>query len=209
MSRRRGSTRRRSPPPRPDGGALLCVAALAEHKGQDVLLATLASIPQLPWRCVLAGSPDREPDFVERLRRTAAAAGIADRVSFAGALSGAALDRAYAAADLLVHPSYGEMYGLVVSEALARGLPVLASDVGGVREALGRAPDGERPGVLVPSGDPGALADAIADWLGSAQLRDRWRRAAAGRRATLPTWESTADTVAAVLREVAERPARV
>ena len=131
-SRRPGSTRRRSRPGTPDGGALLCVAALAEHKGQDVLLATLASVPQLPWRCVFAGSPDREPDFVERLRRTAAVAGIADRVTFAGALSGAALDRAYAAADLLVLPSYGETYGMVVAEALARGLPVIASDVGGV-----------------------------------------------------------------------------
>ena len=65
------------------------------------------------------------------------------------------------------------------------------------------------PGVLVPPGDPGALADAIADWLGSPERRDVLRRAAAGRRATLPTWESTAETVAAVLREVAERPARV
>jgi glycosyltransferase involved in cell wall biosynthesis len=193
----------------PGGGALLCVAALAEHKGQDVLLATLASVPQLPWRCVLAGSPDREPAFVERLRRTAEVAGIADRVRFAGALSGAALDQAYAAADLLVLPSYGEMYGMVVAEALARGVPVLASDVGGVREPLGSAADGDVPGVLVPPGDPGALADAIADWLGSRQHRDALRRAAAGRRETLPTWESTAEAVAGVLREVAERPVRV
>ena len=65
-------------------------------------------------------------------------------------MTGPALSAAYAAADLVVLPSRHETYGMVATEALARGVPVLASDVGGVREALGTP----LPGLLVPADDP-------------------------------------------------------
>ena len=72
---------------------------------------------------------------------------------------------------------------MVVTEALARGIPVLATAVGGLPEALGRAPDGSLPGLLVPPDDPAALAAALRRWLSDADLRDRLgRRAAAARR---------------------------
>ena len=64
------------------GGELLCVAAVTAHKGHDVLLAALAAIADLPWRCVCVGTLDREPAFVEGLRHRAEQAGIADRVCF-------------------------------------------------------------------------------------------------------------------------------
>ena len=66
--------------------------------------------------------------------------------------------------------SRAETYGMVVTEALARGLPVVAADVGGVTEALGRGADGTRPGLLVPPGDPAALGAALRAWLGDAEL---------------------------------------
>ena len=97
---------------------------------------------------------------------------------FAGPRTGAELDRAYAAADLLVLASHAETYGMVVTEALARGLPVLAADVGGVTEALGHGEDGTRPGLLVPPGDPAALGAALRRWLGDA---DAARAPAPGR----------------------------
>ena len=78
---------------------------------------------------------------------------MADRMEMAGPRTGDALDASYAAADVLVLASRAETYGMVVTEALARGLPVLATDVGGVSEALGRAPDGSRPGLLTPADD--------------------------------------------------------
>ncbi len=83
---------------------------------------------------------------------------------------GADLDRSYAAADLMVLASRAETYGMVVSEALARGLPVVAADVGGVTEALGHGADGLRPGLLVPPDDPAALGAALRAWLGDAEL---------------------------------------
>ena len=95
--------------------------------------------------------------------------------------------------------SHAETYGMVVTEALARGLPVLATDVGGVTEALGHP----RPGFLVPPGDPAALGAALRRWLGDPALRARLRRAARERRATLRPWADTASAVAGVLAGVA------
>jgi glycosyltransferase involved in cell wall biosynthesis len=90
-----------------------------------------------------------------------------------------------------------------VTEALARGLPVLATEVGGVTEALGHGEDGARPGLLVPPGDPAALAAALRHWLEDAGLRDRLGRAARERRAKLRPWADTASAVAGVLAGVA------
>jgi glycosyltransferase involved in cell wall biosynthesis len=88
---------------------------------------------------------------------------------------------------------------MVVTEALARGLPVLATEVGGVTEALGHGEDGTRPGLLVPPGDPAALRAALRTWLGDAELRARLRRAARERRASLRRWPATASVLACVL----------
>ena len=186
-----------------DGGALLCVAAVTPHKGQDVLLAALARVRDLSWRCACVGSLSRDPCYVARLRRQAGGDGIGGRVDFAGTRTGADLDAAYRAADLLVLASRAETYGMVVTEALARGLPVLATAVGGLPEALGRAPGGARPGMLVPPDDPVALAGALRRWLTDGTLRRRLRGAARMRRAELPGWAATAEAVDRVLSGVA------
>ncbi len=181
------------------GDALLCVAAVTPGKGHDVLLDGLATAADLSWHCACVGSLDRDPAFADGVRRRARDGGLGERVRFRGPCRGAELDGAYAAADLLVLASRAETYGMVVTEALARGLPVLAADVGGVGEALGTADDGARPGLLVPSGDPAALGAALRRWLGDAELRGRLRRAARERRASLRGWPATTGDVAGVL----------
>lgn len=186
-----------------DGGELLCVAAVTPHKGHDVLLAALAAVPDLSWRCVLVGTLDRDPDFANLLHRRAYEAGIGDGILFAGPRTGDELDRAYAAADVLVVPSLGETYGMVVTEALARGLPVIATAVGGLPHALGRTADGRRPGLLVPPGDAPALAAALSNWLRDAELRLGLRLAAQERRGTLSDWLTTVERVAHILTEAA------
>jgi glycosyltransferase involved in cell wall biosynthesis len=92
---------------------------------------------------------------------------------------------------------------MVVAEALAHGLPVVAAEVGGVPEALGHGADGTRPGVLVSPDHPAALRDALRVWLEDADLRRRLRRAARERRETLADWSTTASVVADVLERVA------
>jgi glycosyltransferase involved in cell wall biosynthesis len=186
------------------GDALLCVAAVTPDKGHDVLVDALATAMDLPWRCACVGSLDRDPAFAEGVRRRARDRGLGDRVRFPGPRTGPELDRAYAAADLLVLASHAETYGMVVTEALARGVPVLAAEVGGVTEALGHGNDGARPGLLVPPGDPPALAAALRAWLGDAGLRGRLRRAARERRASLPGWPATTSVIAGVLTGAAQ-----
>lgn len=195
-------------PPAPPGSAaghrLLCVAAVTRHKGHDVLVDALCVLAEMPWTLVCAGTLTREPELVHRLRDRLAGAGLSERVRLAGPLTGPALDAAYAAADLLVLPSRGETYGMVVTEALARGVPVLATEVGGLPEALGRAPDGDLPGLLVPPDDPAALAAALCWWWGDDELRARLRQAVLARRDTLTDWPVTTARLAAVLEEVAK-----
>jgi glycosyltransferase involved in cell wall biosynthesis len=186
-------------PGTPGGEALLCVAAVTPGKGHDVLLDGLATATDLSWRCSCVGSLDRDPAFAGGVRRRAHVNGLGGRVRFSGPRTGPELDRAYAAADLLVLASRAETYGMVVTEALARGLPVLAADVGGVTEALGHGEDGTRPGLLVPPGDAAAFGAALRSWLGDAGLRERLRRAARERRASLRGWPDTAAVLAGVL----------
>jgi glycosyltransferase involved in cell wall biosynthesis len=181
------------------GDALLCVAAVTPDKGHDVLLDALATAADLPWRCACVGSLDRDPAYAAGIRRRALDGGLGERVCFAGPRTGPQLDRAYAAADLLVLASHAETYGMVVTEALARGLPVVAADVGGVTEALGHGQDGTRPGLLVPAGDPAALGAALRAWLADAGLRGRLRRAARERRSFLCGWQAPSSVIAGVL----------
>jgi glycosyltransferase involved in cell wall biosynthesis len=181
------------------GDTLLCVAAVTPDKGHDVLLDALATTTDLSWRCACVGSLDRDPAYADGVRRRARAGGLADRVRFPGPRTGPDLDRAYAEADLLVLASHAETYGMVVTEALAHGLPVVAAEVGGVTEALGHGENGTRPGLLVPPGDPAALGAALRAWLGDAELRGRLRRAARARRASLRGWPATTSALAGVL----------
>ena len=184
------------------GDSLLCVAAVTPDKGHHVLLDGLAMTTDLSWRCACVGSLVRDRAFADGVRRRARTSGLGDRVRFPGPCTGQELDRAYAAADLLVLASHAETYGMVVTEALARGLPVLATEVGGVTEALGYGEDGTRPGLLVPPGDPAALGAALRAWLEDAELRDRLRLAARERRVRLRPWAATASAVADVLAGV-------
>jgi glycosyltransferase involved in cell wall biosynthesis len=177
--------------PDPSGRRLLCVASVTPRKGQDLLVGVLEQhLADLDWRCTFVGAlGDPVPHTDPRIR-------------FAGPLVGAPLDAAYADADLFVLPSRAETYGMVVTEALARALPVVATEVGGVPEALGLAGDGSRPGRLIPPDDPPALAGALREWLTDPDLRDRWRTAAQDRRRTLPTWTGTAHRLAEILRSL-------
>ena len=187
-------------PGEPPGHRLLCVAAVIPAKGHDVLLEALARVARPGWVCDCVGSLERDPGFVEHLRCRATELGIADRVRLLGPLTGTALENAYAGADLLVTATRGETYGMVVTEALAHGIPVLATRVGGLPEALGHTPRGGRPGLLVPPDDPVALAGAIEQWLGDPRLRRHLRDAAADRRPALPDWSTTSREVCAGAR---------
>jgi glycosyltransferase involved in cell wall biosynthesis len=171
-------------------------------KGQDLLLEALVDLADLAWRCVCVGSLV-DDGFAARIRKEARQGGVDDRFVLAGSLTGRALAARYAGADLLVLPSRAETYGMVVTEALARALPVAVSHVGGAPEALGRGPDGRPPGLLLPPDDATAWADGLRRWLSEPRLRGELRARAAARRLGLTGWDETARRMANLLGEVA------
>ena len=190
------------------GRHLLCVGAVSPTKGHDLLVAALADVGEEDdgagfgcCRCV--GSVDVDPAFADDVRVRARTTGLGDRLTLTGPRVDADLDAEYAAADLVVAPSRTETYGMAVTEALARGIPVIGSGVGGLPEALGEPAGGPPPGILVPPGDPAALADVLHRWLTDAGFRHDLRLGARERRATLDDWSLTTGRLARVLTEAA------
>ncbi len=188
------------------GGSLLCVAAVLPAKGHDVLINALVKLRSTEWTCNLVGAMDRDAAFTGSLRQQAMQAKIDDRLSFKGPLGRDELAREYASADILVLPSRTETYGMVITEALSRGLPVIASNIGGVPEALGHGADESLPGLLVPAGNPVALAGALRRWLSDPPLRGALREAARQRRNILAGWDASAVRMSAVLAQAAASP---
>ena len=139
---------------------LLSVATLSPGKGHENLLRALASIPQRDWRLTCAGSFDRHPATVGRVREALRATGLGDRVSLAGELNETELAACYDRADLFVLATLHETYGMAVAEALARGLPVVSTVTGAIPELVD--PDGGRRSPGVPWRCEGAGGRAVA-----------------------------------------------
>jgi len=174
-----------------DPPLLVQLAALVPHKDQLSVVAALAQVSDLPWQARLAGPTERDPAYATAVRDAVRAAGLEGRVDIPGTLP---REAAWAGADLAMLPSLVESFGLVVVEALARGVPAVVA-AGGPEEALGVTDTGEPPGIVVPAGDPDALGDALRRWLTDEQCRDAIRSAALARRVTLDPWDVTARRV--------------
>jgi glycosyltransferase involved in cell wall biosynthesis len=167
----------RGPAVRP---SILVVGTLDPRKGQDVLLRALTRLPDV--RAVLVG-PDQWQ--AASIRALATELGLDGRVDFLGRVTDDELASCYRESTLVCVPSRAEGFGLVVLEAMAFGVPVVASDLPAIREVGGDAV------TLVPPEDPAALAGAIADLLADGARQDLL--VAAGRVAARRwTWEATA-----------------
>ncbi len=193
----------------PPGGRLLCLAAVTRAKGQDTLLAALAQLADLDWCLTCIGALDLEPDFAAGLREMAERSGIADRVELAGPQTEDRVRFALSSADLLVAASRRESYGMAVVEALAHGVPVVVTAVGGHHEAVGRTATGAPAGAFVPPDNPDLLAATLRCWLTDRDERERLRAAAARRRTSVGTWPGAARRFAEAVDAAAMNPAGV
>jgi glycosyltransferase involved in cell wall biosynthesis len=173
---------------------LLTVATLNPGKGHEMLLEALAAVKDAAWRLTCAGSLTRDPATAARVRTTAARLQLEHRVSFVGDLDRPALAACYDRADVAVLATQQETYGMVVAEALAHGLPVVATMTGAIPDLVG-----DDAGLLVPVGDTAALAAALARVIGDANLRARLAEGARRRRDRLPTWEAAARLMSTAL----------
>ena len=139
--------------------SILCVARIDRQKNQMMLVEALARHPEVKVR--LAG-PVTQPDYHAALEARAAELGVADRLSFTGALRPGSpeLIAEYANADAFVLPSRHEPFGIVVLEAWAAGLPVVASDVGGLGKLCAAHPEAA---LTFPPGDSAGLDRALEE----------------------------------------------
>lgn len=176
---------------------LLAVGSLVPRKGYDVLIVALEGLADKPWRLTIVGADDRAPATTAALKEQIVTAGLSERIELAGALTQAELDAAYAKADLFVMPSLFEGYGMVLTEALARGLPILCTTGGAAAET---APDAAA--LKVPPGDVAALRAGLARLLDDTDERRRRADAAWQVAGTLPRWRGTATIVAEVCAKV-------
>jgi glycosyltransferase involved in cell wall biosynthesis len=177
---------------------LLTVAALTPTKGYEVLVAALAMRRHLDWRLVCAGSQTRHPATLDRIGRLVHSLGLEERVSLLGDLDAVALAAQYDAADVFVSASLRETYGMAVAEALARGLPVVATSTGAAPELVG-----DDAGLLVPPGDCQALAGALLRIMTDPPLRERLAAGALRVGERLPDWEQASRQIAAAIQSVA------
>jgi glycosyltransferase involved in cell wall biosynthesis len=163
---------------------LLSVATVTPRKGHLVLIEALARLQRDDWRLDCIGSTIRDPDHVAAVRAAIAAHGLAARVTLHDEMPQDALGAAYEAADLFVLPSFHEGFGMALAEAMAHGLPIVATRAGAIPETVP-----ETAGILVPPGDSAALATALARLLNDRALLDRLAQGAAAAGATLPDWD--------------------
>jgi glycosyltransferase involved in cell wall biosynthesis len=176
---------------------LLCVATLTPRKGHEILLQALAGLSATDWELHNVGSRTRDRSTAARLQEMSAAAPLAGHVFWHGAVDAATVQAHYAAADLLVLPSLHEGYGMVVAEALAAGLPVLASRAGALAHTVPA-----QAGLLVPPGDVAALQAALERLIAEPELRAQLAAGARAAAGHLPTWETQAARFALVLEEM-------
>jgi glycosyltransferase involved in cell wall biosynthesis len=196
----------RAPCAKGGGGAgpvrLLCVANLIPRKGHHDLITALARLPTHDWVLDCVGDAAADPAHAHALAASVAAEGLGDRIRFHGAVAEKALARFYEGCDLFVLPSRYEGFGMVVTEALARGLPVVTTTGGALAETL---PAGA--GIAVPPGDPAALAAALEEAIGSGTRRATLAAEAARVREGLPDWAAQAQRFGAALDRLAGQEA--
>ncbi len=148
----------------------------------------------MSWNLVIVGSLDRDAGTANAVRDLIGRHGLADRVTLTGELEGEALAAAFDRADIFVSASFYEGYGMAIAEALARGLPVVATSGGATAETVPAD-----AGLLVPPGDVAALDRALHRMLAEPGLRGRFRQGALRARAGLPGWGDTAAIIETAL----------
>jgi len=173
---------------------LLSAGRVVYQKGFDLAMRALAGIKDIEWKWQIAGDGPQ----MDALKSLAQELGIADRVTFLGWQSQADLIKQYQRANLFLFPSRHEGMPNALLEAMASGLPVIASRIAGNEELV---VDGET-GILVPSEDVDALRTAIRKLMTDIPLRQQMGHASRRRVEEHYSWENTAKQYAFLLEHI-------
>lgn len=175
-----------------DPPRILAVGAIIRRKRHSLLVEALSHLADLDWRLDIVGPLLSDPDESLRLRQVISNSGVGDRITVTGSIGQEALVDAYWRADLFVSTSSYEGYGMAVQEAIAHGLPVVATPGGALRDTAS-------VGLLLDSETPEGIARALRPLLEDRRKRLELGDASWLRASALPRWEDTAATVAAAL----------
>jgi len=177
---------------------ILTVGLLTQRKGHDVLLDALAQVTDLDWRAEVVGRA-HDPAVAQALLQQSTDLDLDQRVAFRGEIGEGELQASYASATVFALATRYEGYGMVLSEAMLHGLPIVSCSVGAVPETVSDA------GCLVPPDDPGAFADALRSILTDPKVAATHSKRAFELAKDLPTWQETAATVEDVIETVGRR----
>jgi glycosyltransferase involved in cell wall biosynthesis len=192
--------------PRTGRVRLLTLGRLVPRKGVDTVIEALAGLPDT--ELLVAGGPPRarlaqDPE-ASRLAEIAAERGMSGRVIFTGGVPHDRIPRLIRSADIVVCTPWYEPFGIVPLEAMACGVPVIASAVGGLTDTVVHG----ETGLHVPPRNPGSVADAARTLLADAALRAQFGRAGVRRVRRWYDWDRVAAQTEAVYTRLlpASRP---
>lgn len=174
---------------------LLFVGNLIQRKGLDTLIKALARIQGVDWTLRIAGRVDVDPEYTRQVRQLAAQPGLAGRIDFLGRLDDETLADELRSAHLLAVPSQYEGFGIVYLEAMAFGLPAVASNAGAAAEII----QNRTNGLLVNPDDDAQLAECLAELLGDRQNLLAMSLAARQRFDEFPGWHESMAAIRAHL----------
>lgn len=176
---------------------LLTVATLTKRKAHDNLIAALAAIAHLPWIARFVGGDTHDVQWASYLRQQVSLAGLSERILFLGAIDN--LEHEYQQADLFVLPSHYEGYGMAYAEAIAHGLPTIATNCGAVSELVPAT-----AGRVIAVNDLDALRDALRELLQNTALRKQLQQGAREASTQLPKWQNSAQRIAQLVQAIAQ-----
>jgi glycosyltransferase involved in cell wall biosynthesis len=183
-----GTRRMSRPQTRRDGPVrILAVGAITPRKGYDLLVRALANLRDLDWHLTLVGDRTRSPETAANLDRIIVQLGLDQHITCTGTVSAEQLDVLHENADLFAQFSWFEGYGMALADAIACGLPVIATQTGAAPRIV--TPDA---GLLLAPGDQVALTSALRLLIGDADLRERYAMMARRTAQNLPTWDEAA-----------------
>lgn len=176
--------------------SVLALGSVCYRKGHDVLLDAIARLDPTTVSLTIVGRETADPKFVRQMRQRARR--LDHDVTFTGAVSDDAVAAALADADVLAVPSRYESFGIVYLEAMGFGTVPIATDAGAPAAVIG---DG---GIIVPSEDPAALADAIASFAADRDQLRAYAARAIDRYDAHPSFEETMQQLRGFLAEITE-----
>ncbi len=193
-----GTRRLSRPQTRPEGPVrILAVGAIVPRKGYDLLVRALAELRGLSWHLTIVGDRTRSLQTTVDLDRLISALCLAAQITCTGTVTAEQLDQLHRDAHLFVQTSWFEGYGMALADALAYGLPVIATRTGAAPRIVT-----PQAGILIDPGDSITLTRALRRLLGDAEQRERYAAAAGAAAHSLPTWDDTAQVFEQVLTDL-------